>query len=134
MTRKNRFHRLVPPRRVLSTMILTGAVVVTVALGASVPRPAGAVTTGSVTSFGNLPAYGSPSGDQLNARLTGMASTPDGKGYWLVGADGGIFSYGDAGFFGSTGGSTTFFPYVGIAANPSGKGYWITNTAGNTEH
>src|ERR1019366_4687821 len=76
MTRKNRFHRLVPPRRVLSTMILTGAVAVTVALGASVPRPAGAVTTGSVTSFGNLPAYGSPSGDQLNARLTGMASTP----------------------------------------------------------
>ena len=25
-----------------------------------------------------------------------MAATPDGKGYWLVGADGGIFSYGDA--------------------------------------
>ena len=32
-----------------------------------------------------------------------MAATPDGGGYWLVGADGGIFSYGDAAFFGSVG-------------------------------
>jgi hypothetical protein len=87
-----------------------------------------------VTSFGNLPAYGGPSGDLINARLTGMAAAPDGKGYWLVAADGGIFNYGDAGFFGSDGGSTTFFPYVGIAATPSGQGYWITNTSGTTGH
>jgi hypothetical protein len=32
-----------------------------------------------------------------------MASTPDGKGYWLVARDGGIFTFGDATFFGSTG-------------------------------
>ena len=30
-----------------------------------------------------------------------MAATPDGKGYWLVGADGGVYNRGDAGFFGS---------------------------------
>ena len=87
-----------------------------------------------MTSFGSLSAFGSPSGRQLNARLTGAASTPDGRGYWLVAADGGIFSYGDAGFFGSTGGSATSFPYVGIAATPSGQGYWITNTSGITGH
>jgi hypothetical protein len=63
-----------------------------------------------------------------------MAAAPDGKGYWLVAADGGIFNYGNAGFFGSDGGSTTFFPYVGIAATPSGQGYWITNTSGITDH
>ena len=34
-----------------------------------------------------------------------MASTPDGKGYWLVASDGGIFTFGDAQFYGSTGGS-----------------------------
>jgi len=28
----------------------------------------------------------------------GVASTPDGKGYWLVAADGGVFSFGDAQF------------------------------------
>jgi len=30
-----------------------------------------------------------------------MASTPDGGGYWLVGADGGVFAFGDARFDGS---------------------------------
>ncbi len=30
----------------------------------------------------------------------GMASTPDGGGYWLVAADGGIFT-GNVGFYGS---------------------------------
>jgi len=30
-----------------------------------------------------------------------MARTPDGHGYWLVGADGGVFAFGDAGFHGS---------------------------------
>ncbi len=28
--------------------------------------------------------------------IVGMAASPDGKGYWLVAADGGIFNYGDA--------------------------------------
>ncbi len=87
-----------------------------------------------MTAFGSLQAFGSPVADQLNARLTGIASTPDGKGYWLVAADGGIFNYGGAGFFGSTGNSATFFPYVGITATPTGQGYWITNTSGTTEH
>ena len=27
----------------------------------------------------------------LNAPIVGMASTPSGRGYWLVGGDGGIF-------------------------------------------
>jgi hypothetical protein len=47
-----------------------------------------------------------------------MASTPTGKGYWLVASDGGIFSYGDAGFFGSAGSLDLNKPVVGMA--PSG--------------
>ena len=43
-------------------------------------------------------------GRPLNQPVVGMASTPDGKGYWLVAADGGIFSFGDAVFHGSMGG------------------------------
>jgi hypothetical protein len=46
--------------------------------------------------FGSLPGIGvSPI-----APIVGIAATPDGGGYWLLGADGGVFAFGDAGFFG----------------------------------
>lgn len=32
----------------------------------------------------------------LDAPIVGIAATPTGKGYWLVGADGGVFAHGDA--------------------------------------
>jgi hypothetical protein len=34
---------------------------------------------------------GSMGGTHLNQPIVGMASTPDGNGYWLVASDGGIF-------------------------------------------
>jgi hypothetical protein len=46
-----------------------------------------------------------------------MAATPDGKGYWEVGSDGGIFTFGDASYLGSTGAITLNQPVVGIAAS-----------------
>jgi uncharacterized protein YecT (DUF1311 family) len=61
---------------------------------------------------------------------TGLASTPDGKGYWLTAADGGVFAYGDAGFYGSMGGKPLNAPVVGITATPDGKGYWLTAADG----
>jgi hypothetical protein len=60
----------------------------------------------------------------------GLASTPDGKGYWLVAADGGIFAYGDARFYGSAGGIHLNEPIVGMAATPDGKGYWLVASDG----
>ena len=74
---------------------------------------------------------GSPPGDGLAAPLVGMASTPDGKGYWLVAADGGVFTYGDAGFFGSKGGSGLQAPIVGMAPTPTANGYWLVTNIGN---
>lgn len=53
-----------------------------------------------------------------------MASTPDGKGYWLVQPDGGVFPYGDAVGYGSTGNITLNKPMVGIARTADGLGYW----------
>ena len=53
-----------------------------------------------------------------------MAATPDGAGYWLVGADGGLFAFGDAGFHGSMGGKPLNAPMVGMAPTPDGHGYW----------
>jgi hypothetical protein len=60
----------------------------------------------------------------------GMASTPDGKGYWLVGSDGGIFTFGDATFYGSTGATVLNKPIVGMASTPDGKGYWLVASDG----
>jgi hypothetical protein len=62
--------------------------------------------------------------------IVGMASTPDGAGYWLVASDGGVFSFGDAGFFGSTGGVRLVRPIVGMASTPDGAGYWLVASDG----
>jgi len=55
-----------------------------------------------------------------------MASTPDGKGYWLVASDGGIFTFGDANFYGSTGALALNKPIVGMASTPTARatGWW----------
>ncbi|HVA44735.1 MAG TPA: hypothetical protein VNF50_14730, partial [Acidimicrobiales bacterium] len=66
----------------------------------------------------------------LAGPIVGMAATPDGKGYWLVGADGGVFSFGDAGFYGSDGAAHLAGPMVGMAATPDGKGYWLVGADG----
>lgn len=51
----------------------------------------------------------------LDAPIKAMAATPDGKGYWLVGSDGGVFAF-NAPFEGSTGGMALARPVVGMAA------------------
>jgi hypothetical protein len=64
----------------------------------------------------NVQNHGQVTG-HLNAPIVGMTSTPDGQGYWLLGADGGVFSFGDATFFGSTGEMRLNGPVVGITAS-----------------
>jgi hypothetical protein len=73
---------------------------------------------------------GSAAPGHLNSPIVGMASTPDGKGYWNVAADGGIFAFGDAGFHGSTGAIHLNQPVVGMASTPDGKGYWLVASDG----
>ena len=55
----------------------------------------------------------------------GIASTPTGLGYWLVGADGGIFAFGDAEFRGSTAGMRLNQPVVDMVNTPTAHGYWL---------
>ncbi len=59
----------------------------------------------------------------MNAPIVSGFSTPDGKGYYLVAADGGVFAFGDATFQGSLGGKTLNKPIVSGFATPDGKGY-----------
>ena len=77
-----------------------------------------------------MPFYGSTGSLHLNAPIVGMASTPDGGGYWLVASDGGIFSFGDAHFYGSTGSLHLNAPIVGMASTPDGRGYWLVASDG----
>ena len=67
------------------------------------------------------------------ARSSGMAPTPDGKGYWLVASDGGIFSFGDATFYGSLGASPPSSPVVGVAPAAGGTGYWMLEADGTVK-
>ncbi|MCL2393226.1 MAG: CHAP domain-containing protein, partial [Acidimicrobiaceae bacterium] len=68
---------------------------------------------------------------KLNSPITGMAPTKDGRGYWLVAADGGIFSFGDARFYGSLGADTNLpAGIVGMAPTPDGKGYLLVGNGG----
>ncbi len=56
----------------------------------------------------------------LAGPLTGIASTPDGNGYWATTASGQVIDEGDAANFGSLT-SPLRAPIVGIAATPSGR-------------
>ena len=88
---------------------------------------------GELAGFGNDNYLAYLDGAQyvdLNAPIVGMAPTPDGGGYWMVGSDGGVFASGDAPFYGSTGNLRLNKPIVGMAATPDGKGYWFVASDG----
>ena len=75
------------------------------------PPPTAAATgwwppTAASSPSGTPGSTGRWAATPLNQPVVGMASTPDGQGYWLVASDGGIFAFGDAGFYGSTGGTS----------------------------
>jgi hypothetical protein len=60
----------------------------------------------------------------LAAPVTGLASLPQGFGYWLVNEAGAVSTHGFAVDYGSTVGLSLNAPIVGIASTPDGKGYW----------
>jgi hypothetical protein len=62
--------------------------------------------------------------------VVGMASSPDGAGYWLVAADGGIFTFGDSMYEGSTGSMVLNQPIVGMAPSATSAGYWLVAADG----
>ncbi len=86
---------------------------------------------GNVDNLGVAKFYGSPraSGRRVST-ITGMAVTPDGRGYWLVNAAGRVFSYGDAA---RLTGVTSTYPVHGIVA-ARGGGIWLWTTHGNVDN
>jgi len=75
-----------------------------------------------------LPGYAAS--ESLTAPAVGIASTPDGGGYWLASANGGVFAFGDATFYNSLAGIRLSAPIVGIASTPDGHGYWLVASDG----
>jgi hypothetical protein len=66
---------------------------------------------------------------QSSSRTVAIAPTPNGTGYWEVGANGTVGAFGSAANYGSLSGSLNA-PIVGIASTPDGKGYWLVATDG----
>ena len=114
----------------LVAALLSSLIVGIFALDSSKASASSAVTLQNVFAYGDASNFGDTSNTHINLPIVGMASTPDGKGYWLVASDGGIFSYGDATFYGSTGAITLNKPIVGMASTPDGKGYWLVASDG----
>jgi hypothetical protein len=69
---------------------------------------------------------------RLLAPVVGMASTPNGDGYWLADSAGDISTHGTAVNYGSMGGQTLNAPVTHIVATPDGKGYWLVAADGGT--
>jgi hypothetical protein len=85
-----------------------------------------AIPCGSAPSYGGLPDLGIvPNGPVLDA-----IPTATGRGYYMVGSDGGIFAFGDAEFFGSMGDERLNAPVQSLVPDPDGKGYWLVASDG----
>ncbi len=95
-----------------------------------VEQAGGFFKDGGVLTYGSAQFFGSPTNADLAAPIVAMAATPDGKGYWLVGADGGVLAYGDAKYFGGTSALKLFAPIVAMATTPDGGGYWLVSIDG----
>lgn len=62
--------------------------------------------------------------------VVGIWANPGGKGYWIVGRDGGVFAASGAGFYGSMGGENLAEPIVDFAPTSTGKGYYMIGADG----
>jgi hypothetical protein len=71
--------------------------------------------------------FGSAAARHAQTPIVGMASTADGRGYWMVSWAGRVYAFGDAT---KVRGISPVRSVAGIAANPRG-GYWLFSTNGN---
>jgi len=83
-----------------------------------------------VIAYGDAASPPRPAAVTLSAPVVGMAPTPDGRGYWLAGADGEVVAVGDAAPHGSASPASLTAPIVAMAANPEGGGYWLAGLDG----
>jgi L,D-transpeptidase catalytic domain len=93
-----------------------------------------AATAASAPTQNFVLAYGAaaaavPNQTGLVGPMVGIASTPDGGGYWTTTTSGQVVNEGDAANLGSIT-VPLHAPIVGISATPSGHGYWLVASDG----
>jgi hypothetical protein len=87
---------------------------------------------GSIPGLGIAPAGSPGSGRELNGPIVAIVPTTDGRGYFMVGADGGVFAFGDATFAGSCPSiGTCPGSAVSVLPDATGGGYWLVTSAGD---
>jgi hypothetical protein len=97
----------------------------------------GVFSFGDASFYGSIPGLGiapadSPDLPRLNGPIVGIVPSHDGRGYFLVAADGGVFTFGDAGFEGSCPGNGGCSSGVGaMMTDGTGNGYWLVTYGGD---
>ena len=71
--------------------------------------------------------FGSGAARHAQTPIVGMASTADGRGYWMVSSSGRVYAFGDAT---KVRGASPVRSVAGIVASPRG-GFWLYSTNGN---
>ncbi len=61
---------------------------------------------------------------------SGMATTPNGKGYWITAANGAVTNFGNARSYGSLVDDHLNRPIVGMGSTTNGGGYWLVASDG----
>lgn len=83
--------------------------------------------SGNVYRSSGVGYFGSGAARHAQTPIVGMASTADGRGYWMVSSSGRVYAFGDAT---RIRGPSPARSVAGIVANPRG-GYWLFSTSGN---
>ena len=90
-----------------------------------------AARSGEVFGAGGAKAMGGINVSAATGPVVGIASTPSGKGYWVVTSHGVVAAFGDARSFGDLPGErVTTKDIVAIAPTSDGRGYWLVGRDG----
>lgn len=84
---------------------------------------------GGVFAFGSAPYLGRADTTAADPTVA-MATTPDGRGYWLVDATGTVTTHGDATDLPASSPGPLTGRVVALVPTPDAKGYWIATTTG----
>ena len=86
----------------------------------------GGINNKPLASFGGAKDYGYPT----SGHMVGIASSPDGKGYWILLADGQVNNFGDAPAYVANGSTAIVGKPISITRDASGKGFWVLTSSG----
>ena len=87
-------------------------------------------TDSPLASFGGAKDYGDPANPPAGVTFTGIASSADGKGYWVLLSNGTVENFGDAAAYTPNDTTTIVGTAVAISRTSTGKGYWVLTSTG----